>query len=246
MRLLLVSDLHYSLKQLDWVTAAAADYDLLVVAGDLLDIRSYVEPDAQILVVLEYLARMAARTTVIACSGNHDLNARNALGERSAVWLDDARGSGVHVDGSCVVDDDVMVTVCPWWDGPLTRDQVDRALAADAMKLDGRLWIWAYHAPPAGSPTSWTGKRHYGDADLNAWIERHSPDVVLCGHVHQSPFAQGGGWADRIGTTWVVNSGREPGPVPTHIVIDTDTREARWMSSEGAQELSWASAQYSG
>jgi Icc-related predicted phosphoesterase len=246
MRLLLVSDLHYSLKQLDWVTAAAADYDLLVVAGDLLDIRSYVEPDAQILVVLEYLARMAARTTVIACSGNHDLNARNALGERSAVWLDDARGSGVHVDGSCVVDDDVMVTVCPWWDGPLTREQVDRALAADAMKLGGRLWIWAYHAPPDGSPTSWTGSRHYGDADLNAWIERHSPDVVLCGHVHQSPFAEGGGWADRVGTTWVVNSGREPGPVPTHIVIDTDTREARWMSSEGAQELSWASAQYSG
>ena len=100
MRLLLVSDLHYSMKQLDWVVAAAADYDLLVVAGDLLDIRSYVEPDAQILVVLEYLARMAARTTVVACSGNHDLNARNALGERAAVWLDDARSAGVHVDGS--------------------------------------------------------------------------------------------------------------------------------------------------
>src|SRR5438552_1066320 len=88
MRLLLVSDLHYSLKQLDWVTAAAADYDLLVVAGDLLDIRSYVEADAQIVVVLQYLARMAARTTVVACSGNHDLNARNAVGERAAVWLD--------------------------------------------------------------------------------------------------------------------------------------------------------------
>ena len=55
MRVLLVSDLHYSLKQLDWVTANAAEYDLVVIAGDLLDIRSNVEPDAQIAVVLEYL-----------------------------------------------------------------------------------------------------------------------------------------------------------------------------------------------
>jgi SAM-dependent methyltransferase len=32
-------------------------------------------------------------------------------------------------------------------------------------------------------------RRHYGDADLNGWIVRHAPDMVLCGHVHQSPFA---------------------------------------------------------
>ena len=60
MRILLVSDLHYSLKQLDWVASIAAGYDLLVVAGDHLDIASIVEPDAQIAVVLEYLSRMAA------------------------------------------------------------------------------------------------------------------------------------------------------------------------------------------
>lgn len=111
MRILLVADLHYTLKQLDWVVAGAADYDLVVVAGDLLDIRSPVEPDAQIAVVLEYLARIAPKTTVIACSGNHDLNARNELGERAALWLEDARASGVLVDGDRVVTDDVFVTV---------------------------------------------------------------------------------------------------------------------------------------
>jgi Icc-related predicted phosphoesterase len=245
MRILLVSDLHYSLKQLDWVVAAAADHDLVVVAGDLLDIASRVEPDAQIVVVLEYLARMAAKTTVVVCSGNHDLNARNELGERAAVWLDDARASGVFVDGARVVTEDVVISVCPWWDGPLTREVVDGTLAADASAVDGRLWIWAYHAPPDDSPTSWTGRRFYGDADLNGWIERHRPDLVLCGHVHQSPFAEGGGWADRIGSTWVVNSGREPGPIPTHIVIETGARQALWVSSVGVEELSLA-AQYSG
>ena len=64
MRILLVSDLHYTLKQLDWVVARAGDYDLVVVSGDMLSIASAVEPDAQIAVVLEYLARIAAKTTV--------------------------------------------------------------------------------------------------------------------------------------------------------------------------------------
>lgn len=47
MRILLVSDLHYTMKQLDWV---------VVVAGDTLDIGSIVEPDTQIAVYGRSLA----------------------------------------------------------------------------------------------------------------------------------------------------------------------------------------------
>jgi Icc-related predicted phosphoesterase len=185
MRILLVSDLHYTLKQLDWVTAAASDFDLVVVAGDHLNIASPVAPDAQIAVVLEYFARMAACSTVVACSGNHDLNARNALGERAAMWLADARRSGV--------------------------------LERDAERAGGRLWVWVYHAPPDASPTSWTGRRHYGDEALRQWIERHRAGVVLCGHVHESPFKTDGSWIDRIGSTVVFNAGRQRGPVPARV-----------------------------
>jgi len=241
MRILLVSDLHYVLKQLDWVVSVASDYELVVFAGDHLDIASFVEPDAQIAVMLEYLSRVAGKTSVIACSGNHDLNARNDHGERSAPWLEAARGAGVFVDGSRLETDRVMVTVCPWWDGPLTSEAVDRQLAEDAPLVGDRRWIWVYHAPPAASPTSWTGKRHYGDEELVAWIERHHPDIVLCGHVHQSPFVAGGAWIDRIGSTVVVNAGRQPGPVPTHIELDTEAELARWSSYEGTDERPFAS-----
>ena len=103
MRVLLVSDLHYTLKQLDWVMSVAGDYELVVVAGDHLDIASIVEPDAQIAVVLEYLSRIAAKTTVVACSGNHDLNARQRARRACRAWLDAARGSGVFVDGTRLV-----------------------------------------------------------------------------------------------------------------------------------------------
>jgi Icc-related predicted phosphoesterase len=236
MRILLVSDLHYTLPQLDWVVAIADEFDVVVLAGDLLDISSYVEPDAQIAVVLEYLARLAGKTTVVACSGNHDLDASNEFDERSAQWLARAQGSGVYVDGSSFATDEMFVTVCPWWDGPGTREVVDRQLADDAAARGNREWIWVYHAPPDESPTSWTGKRHYGDEELRAWITRHQPNLVLCGHVHNSPFQTPGGWIDRIGSTLVCNAGRQPGPVPTHLEIDTAAGVARWSSYEGIDE----------
>ena len=137
MRILMVSDLHYTLKQFDWVTQVASEYDLVVVAGDHLSIASPVEPDAQIAVVLEYLARMAAQTTVIACSGNHDLNARNDLGERAATWLPEARAAGVIVDGTALSRDDVLITVCPWWDGEGSRERVGRQRRAPGTSRRG-------------------------------------------------------------------------------------------------------------
>jgi Icc-related predicted phosphoesterase len=240
MRILMVSDLHYTLKQFDWVTQVASEYDLVVVAGDHLSIASPVEPDAQIAVVLEYLARMAAQTTVIACSGNHDLNARNDLGERAAAWLPEARAAGVIVDGTALSLDDVLITVCPWWDGEGSRERVGRQLAEDAEIVGDRLWIWVYHAPPDASPTSWTGRRHYGDEDLVKWIEQHRPAVVLCGHVHESPFAADGNWIDRVGSTVVFNAGRQRGPVPTRIELDTQTGKATWWSITRIDQESFA------
>ena len=54
MRILLVSDLHYTLPQFDWVVRSAPRFDLVVLAGDHLDISSAVSLDAQSVVVLRY------------------------------------------------------------------------------------------------------------------------------------------------------------------------------------------------
>ena len=104
----------------------------------------------------------------------------------------------LHVDGSSVDIGDVRLTVCPWWDGPVTREEVAAQLAAAAVDRPAR-WVWLYHAPPAGTPLCFDGRRTFPDHDLADWIDEHRPDVVLCGHIHQSPWAEGGSWHARLG-----------------------------------------------
>lgn len=242
MRTLLVSDLHYALPQFDWVVRQAPAYDLVVIAGDLLDISSSVSLEAQTVVMLRYLSLLKAAGRVIVSSGNHDLTGPDANGEQCALWLAEARADGIPTDGDTVELGDTLVTVCPWWDGPLGRAELDARLDADAPRR-GRRWLWTYHWPPLGSPTCWTGRRHYGDADLVGWIERHRPDVVLTGHVHQPPFKPDGAWADRIGDTWVFNPGHQIGPVPAHIELDFDAGTACWRSLMGEEHLSLSERQ---
>jgi Icc-related predicted phosphoesterase len=236
MRCLLVSDLHYALKQYDWVNEVADRYDVVVIAGDHLDLSGHVDAQVQMTVMLKYFRDIGARTKLLVCSGNHDLDARNAAGEKTSRWIMKARHLGVPTDGEAFEFDGALFTICPWWDGPGTRDEVSAQLRRDAERRSGP-WIWVYHAPPAASPTSWSGTKHFGDADLNQWIAEHKPDIVLTGHIHDAPFRSDGSWVDRLESTWVFNAGRQLGPVPTYVVFDQAAGEALWSSTEGMQSV---------
>ena len=241
MRALLVSDLHYELPKFDWLLSGVDDLDVLVMAGDLLDIASSVPLDVQIGVVLEYLTRLAAMVPTVVCSGNHDLDTRKDMGEKTGEktteWILEARKAGVVVDGDSVTIREWTITSCAWWEGPETLQRLERALD-DAASERGRFWMWAYHGPPDG-PLSWTGSRNYGDPELPRLLERHSPDVVLCGHVHEAPYVPDGAWVEQRGNTWLFNGGRVRGAVPAHVVLDLDGRVASWWSTEGAVETSF-------
>jgi len=236
MRALIVADLHYSLPQFDWVVNEAQRFDLVVLAGDHLDLSSLVDGRAQSLVVQKYVELLRERTKVVICSGNHDLDSRDEFGEKTARWVSLCRHERVSCDGDTIAMGDMLLTACPWWDGPLARARIADQFAAAAERR-GAHWIWVYHAPPDKSPTSWAGGRDGGDAALSAWIAQYRPDLVFCGHIHQSPFVKGGSWVDRIGETLVFNTGQHAGAPPPHIMLDTVRREAFWTSSAGAQLL---------
>lgn len=233
MRLLLTADLHYQLRQVDWLIQAASGFDAVVIAGDHLDGALNVPGEVQIAALKASFRAIASATPLLLCSGNHDLNARNASGEKTADWLAALRSDRLTVDGDSRVIGDTLFTVCPWWDGPDARAQVEQLLEqAAANRRDD--WVWVYHAPPQG-PLSWTGKRHFGDPLLPALIERHQPSVVLCGHIHEAPFRRDGSWVERIGRTWLFNAGRQIGAVPARVEIDLGAREARWITLEGVE-----------
>jgi Icc-related predicted phosphoesterase len=232
-RYLVTSDLHYALRQLDWIAEQAPEFDAVVLAGDLLDAAGGAELNAQIALFTAYLRRLAETTVVVANSGNHDLTSRRADGEKAATWMHEI-GAGVVTDGHHVAVGADLISSCAWWEGDATRGELEEQLERDARIDRTGLWIWAYHSPPDGSPTAWSGKRHFGDDVLNTLIDRHHPDLVLTGHVHEAPYQPDGAWHDRIGTTMVLNAGRQSGPVPAHIVVDTDRRTADWWTLAGS------------
>src|SRR6476646_8826214 len=215
MRILLTSDLHYKLRQYDWVIGAASNFDAVVIAGDHIDAFSPVPGIVQIAALSASFTAVSRASRLMLCSGNHDLNARNHAGEKTANWLGDLR------------------TVCPWWDGPYARADLEQKLESASQQRDGR-WVWVYHAPPEGA-LSWTGKRHYGDAALAELVKRYSPTAVLCGHIHEAPFKTGGSWIDRIGETWLFNAGRQIGDTPARVEIDLTQFAARWISLAGIE-----------
>ena len=234
MRILLTSDLHYKLRQYDWLISAAGGFDAVVVAGDHLDAFLPVPTDVQIAALTASMGAVARSTRLLVCSGNHDLDGRNSAGEKTAGWLSAVRSASITVDGDSVTIGDTLFTVCPWWDGPQARSGVEQLLETAARQRSPR-WVWIYHAPPQGL-LSWTGKRHYGDAVLAELVARHAPTAVLCGHIHEAPFKREGSWVDRIGDTWLFNAGRQIGDVPARIEIDLAQRAARWISLTGIDE----------
>ena len=187
MKILAVSDLHFGLTQFDWVVAQAELYDLVIIAGDLLDIGGHLDLDSQITVVVKYLRIISGKTRLEVCSGNHDGEEPNERQEYIARWLQRVRAVGLAVDGGSTDLGDLRLSICPWWDGPATREAMQQFLRAEHA-LSPIAWLWVHHAPPNGVGVSWTGKVHAGDEFLVAAINELRPDFVFSGHIHNSPF----------------------------------------------------------
>lgn len=229
MRILATADLHYRLPHLDWLVDNAADFDVVALPGDHLDIVGAAPLPAQMVVVTRYLQDLAERSTLLVTSGNHDLDTTDGDGEKIPEWVRRLSDKGLHTDGERVELDGVRFTLCPWWDGPHTKAAVDEQLRRDADGGPGT-WAWLYHSPPAGTGLCKAGRRDFPDDDLRGWIEQWQPDLVFCGHIHQAPWVPGGAWAERVGRTWVFNAGKVAGPVPAHVIVDTDAGTADWVA----------------
>jgi Icc-related predicted phosphoesterase len=237
MKLLTVGDLHYNVRQFDWLLASAEAYDAVIIVGDLLNIAGHVDLDTQILVANKYLQKLQAKTTLLVCSGNHDGDRKGASGEYFADWLDTTALESIHGDGAGLSIGDWRFSSCPWWDGPEGRAKVDSFLRTEKAKAH-KHWFIIHHAPPSETRTAWTGKRDFGDSHLREFIIEHEPEIVLSGHIHNAPFRQEDGWYDTIGATRIFNAGYQMGDLPPCLVFDLENKTVSWSSLAGQESIS--------
>lgn len=167
MRILAASDLHYRLAHYDWLVAQAPSADIVAIVGDLADAVSAVPLEVQIVVLERYLDRLADVAAVLVVSGNHDLDGPGEHGEQVASWLRRSRAGRFFSDGQSVDIDRYRFTMCPWWDGEITKKAVAQQLATAAVERP-ECWVWLHHAPPAGTVLCNDGRRVFADADLAA------------------------------------------------------------------------------
>ncbi|MDF1823321.1 MAG: metallophosphoesterase [Verrucomicrobiales bacterium] len=242
MKILVVSDIHYSLQQYDWLTAKSSTYDLIIIAGDLMELASTVDLDTQASVVSQYFRRISAQVPLVVCSGNHDL-LEDYAGVRSAEWLEDLTIPGLTVDHGSFENEVLRILSFPWWETEEEKRRIESWLENQSNLDDPRPVFWVHHAPPLGAKTSWNGKRDLGDKSLVEWIERYAPDVVFSGHVHNAPYyGPKGSWIDRVGSTVVINGGRQTGARPATVELEFEDGLLTWCGMEGCEERSLATA----
>lgn len=157
MKLLLVADLHYTLPQWDWLDATAERFDIVVIAGDLLELNSIVPREAQIVVLRKYLQRIAKKVPLLVCSGNHDT--LDSPQGKTAQWLQDKHDAKYWTDGEHYTADNLFFSILPWWESETDQIATERQLERDASQAMGKRWIWVYHPPPKGVQLPGTANR---------------------------------------------------------------------------------------
>ena len=215
MTILHVTDLHFHQPWYTWLATAAPPHDLLVIAGDLLDLNHPASHQRQTDWVAEWVR--AYDRPLSLCSGNHDLvwdSAHNVWWP--ARWLQSLAGPTTWVDGDAAE-----------WRG-VTLSHHGATGTTRAQPAD----IWVTHVPPLGPGVGWHHDgRAGGDPALLYSVRTYAPRLVLSGHVHRPLH-----WCDRFDGTLYFNPGMErAAKFPNYILIDLADGSARRVRDKGGQ-----------
>jgi uncharacterized protein len=208
-RIAYVVDVHDRFDAVDAALTRIGPVDLLVVGGD---ITTFGTPDDVSRAVAQWRP-LAPR--LLAVAGNCDSPAIDSRLVELDVSLD-ARGvvlDGVGLFGASAGPHSPLHTPYEVPDAELAR----RAELGLAGVTGARFRLFCPHAPPHGTACDrLRSGEHVGSPALRAFVDRVGPDLVLCGHIHESRGL------DDLGATTVVN----PGPVASghYAVVDVGER----------------------
>lgn len=195
----------------DRALQAIGDVDLLIVGGDITTAGTVQEAAEAI----ERWRRMVPE--VLAVAGNMDSEAIDTQLDELGISLS---GAGVIVGevGFFGVSSAPLSPLHTPYELP--DEELGRRAAQGASEVNNaRIRVFCPHAPPYGTACDrLKNGQHVGSAAIRTFVEHNQPDLVLCGHIHESRGR------DTIGATEIVN----PGPVSAGhyalVVVDHTVR----------------------
>ena len=236
MKILHLADLHARPHWLDWVSAHAGEFDLICLAGDLLDLLAVEGPRTPVSSKPSDMVRLlrpdprpallrqtqmvsawleSLPTPTVVCSGNHDWwpPAKDRADESSAAgWLRTLSGKGnvVAVDGGSAEFGGLRIFSLGWDQPSEWPDGTD---------------VVVCHGPPPSTPVAGTDPglgQGPDQADLWQELWARPPQFFLCGHIH-APRRNWYWFPPGERQTLLLNPGCDfSAAQPNHWIIDTD------------------------
>ena len=202
-----VVDVHDRFEAVPAAVAEIGSVDLLIVGGDITTAGS--PDDAE--TAIQQWRPLAPR--LLALAGNMDSAAIDVRLADLGVSLD-ARGVVLGDVGVCGVSAAPRSPLRT--PSELDDDELERRIESAFADVAGcRVRIYCPLAPPKGTASDrLRDGRHVGSVVVRKFVEQEQPDLVLCGHIHESRGV------DEIGRTRLVN----PGPVAAghYVVVETN------------------------
>jgi hypothetical protein len=194
MRIVAFTDVHGSYDRLAETLRKETPFDAVIIGGDLTTHGTTEEADS----VIQRLQKFGK--PVFAIAGNMDLPAFDSSYEALGVNIN-AKGVVVGETGFFGVAGSPFTPMNTPYE--ISETEITRRANIGWAEVGTARWkIFVPHAPPKGTILDrlLVGK-HVGSVAVREFVELHQPDVLVCGHIHESRGV------DTLGKTQMVNCG---------------------------------------
>jgi putative phosphoesterase len=194
MRIIAFTDVHGSYARLEETLRRESTFDAVIVGGDLTTHGTTNEARSVIACLQEFAK------PVLAVAGNMDLPSFDSVYEKLGVNIN-AKGVVIGDTGFFGVAGSPFTPMNTPYEIP--ESEIARRARLGWQDVEAAHWkIFVPHAPPKGTALDriMIGK-HVGSVAVRAFVELRQPDVLICGHIHESRGI------DTLGKTQMVNCG---------------------------------------
>ena len=194
MRIIAFTDVHGSYDRLEEVLQKESSFDAVIIGGDLTT-HGTAEEATSVIQRLQTFGK-----PVLAVAGNMDHPSFDSAYETLGVNIN-AKGVLVGDTGFFGVAGSPFTPMNTPYE--ISETEITRRATLGWREVDAARWkIFVPHAPPRGTALDriLIGK-HVGSVAIREFVELHQPDVLVCGHIHESRGV------DSLGKTQMVNCG---------------------------------------